>query len=110
MTHRKEKRQLIRVDPEVTKMAKLVDKAIKTAIINISHILDKVKESMSMKKRKMKDKKTQSNFIYFFFLGLHQQHMEIPRLGVKLELQLLAYTTATTTMEPVPQLTAALDP
>ena len=29
------------------------------------------------------------------FLGPHPQHMEVPRLGVKLELQLLAYTTAT---------------
>ena len=28
-------------------------------------------------------------------LGLHLRHMEIPRLSVQLELQLLAYTTAT---------------
>ena len=38
-------------------------------------------------------------FIYFLFLcflGPHLQHMEVPRLGVKSELQLLAYTTATT--------------
>ena len=37
-------------------------------------------------------------YIYFFFpsfLGLHPRHMEIPRLGVELELQLLAYITAT---------------
>ena len=31
----------------------------------------------------------------FFFLKLHLQHMVVPRLGVELELQLLAYTTAT---------------
>uniref|UniRef100_A0A8D0YIT2 Roundabout guidance receptor 2 n=1 Tax=Sus scrofa TaxID=9823 RepID=A0A8D0YIT2_PIG len=31
----------------------------------------------------------------FVFLGLHPQHMEVPRRGVKLELQLLVYTTAT---------------
>ena len=33
---------------------------------------------------------------YFFscFLGPHLQHMEVPRLGLELELQLLAYTTA----------------
>ena len=31
------------------------------------------------------------------FLGLHPCHMEVPRLGVKLELQLLVYTTATAT-------------
>ena len=36
-------------------------------------------------------------FVYFFlvFLGPHSLHMEVPRLGVKLELQLLAYTKAT---------------
>ena len=32
---------------------------------------------------------------FFFFLGLHLRHMEIPRLEVKLELQLLPYSTAT---------------
>ena len=31
----------------------------------------------------------------FSFLGPHQQHIEIPRLGVKSELQLPAYTTDT---------------
>ena len=31
----------------------------------------------------------------FWFLGPHLWHMEVPRLGVELELQLLAYTTAT---------------
>ena len=30
-----------------------------------------------------------SNF-FFFFLGLHLWHMEVPKLGVELELQLLA--------------------
>ena len=28
------------------------------------------------------------------FLGLHLRHMEVPRLGVESELQMLAYTTA----------------
>ena len=36
----------------------------------------------------------------FVFLGPHPRHMEVPRLGVKLELQLLAYTTATTMPDP----------
>ena len=31
---------------------------------------------------------------FFFFLGPYLQHMKVPRLGVKLEWQLLAYTTA----------------
>ena len=34
-------------------------------------------------------------YFIFCFLGLHLWHMEVPRLGVKLELQLLAYATAT---------------
>ena len=36
-------------------------------------------------------------FIYFCFLGQHSRHMEVPRLGVEVELQLPAYTTATAT-------------
>ena len=39
-------------------------------------------------------------FIFFVFLGPHLQHMEVPRPGVELELQLPAYTTATTTQDP----------
>ena len=31
---------------------------------------------------------------FLFFLGLHQRHMEIPRLGVKSELLLLDYVIA----------------
>ena len=33
------------------------------------------------------------------FLGPHLQHMEVPRLGVKSELQLLACTTATAMLD-----------
>ena len=32
-----------------------------------------------------------SLFFHSFFLGLHLQHLEVPRLGVELELQLLVY-------------------
>ena len=41
-------------------------------------------------------------FIYFllFFLGTHPQIMKVPRLGVKQELQLLAYATDTATLDP----------
>ena len=40
-------------------------------------------------------------FLFFFcFLGLHPRHMQVPRLGVQSELQLLAYTTATATLDP----------
>ena len=34
-------------------------------------------------------------FFIFVFSGPHLWHMEVPRLGSELELQLLAYTTAT---------------
>ena len=53
-------------------------------------------------------------FFFFFFLP-HLCHMEVPRLGVKLELQLLAYTVATVMpgskpcLRPTPQLMATLD-
>ena len=36
----------------------------------------------------------------FFFLGPHLWHMEVPRLGVELELQLLADTRATAMKDP----------
>ena len=35
-------------------------------------------------------------FVLFCFSRLHPWHMEVPRLGVESEIQLLAYTTATT--------------
>ena len=38
-------------------------------------------------------------FYSFFLLGPHRQHMEVPGLGVKWELQLTAYTTATATWD-----------
>ena len=37
---------------------------------------------------------------FFCFLGPHPQHMEVPRLGVELELQLLVYATATAMWAP----------
>jgi len=39
-------------------------------------------------------------FFFFAFLSPHLQHMEVPRLGVKSELQLRAYTTATVMPDP----------
>ena len=39
-------------------------------------------------------------FFFFFFLGLHPWHLEVPRLRVETELQLLAYTTATAMPDP----------
>ena len=43
-------------------------------------------------------------FFSLFFLGPHLQHMEVPRLGLELELQLPAYTTATATARSQPHL------
>ena len=40
------------------------------------------------------------HFFFFFFSGPHPQHMEIPRLGVESEPQLLAYTTVSATRDP----------
>ena len=37
---------------------------------------------------------------FFFFLQLHLQHTEVPRLGFESELQPLAYTIATATLGP----------
>ena len=39
-------------------------------------------------------------FLSFVFLGPYPRHMEVPRLGVQLKLQLLAYTTATAMPDP----------
>ena len=39
-------------------------------------------------------------FIFFSFLGLHPQHMEVSRLQVESDLQLLAYTTAMAIPDP----------
>ena len=38
--------------------------------------------------------------IIIVFLGPHPRQMEVPRLGVKSELQPLVYTTATATPDP----------
>ena len=39
-------------------------------------------------------------WVLLCFLGSRLQHMEVPRLGVELELQLSAYTTATAMWDP----------
>ena len=52
-------------------------------------------------------------FLFLFvFLGPHLWHMEVPRLGVTLELQLPAYTMARATRDPscICDLEAMLDP
>ena len=57
---------------------------------------------------------TQYFFLFVFcFLVTYPQHMEVPRLRVDSELQLLAYATAPASelrLSPIPQLSAMLDP
>ena len=50
-----------------------------------------------------REEESQNPFLVFWlfcFSEPHSRHMEVPRLGVRLELQLLAYTTATATWDP----------
>ena len=39
-------------------------------------------------------------YLFIIFLGPHSRHMEVPRVGVQSELQLMAYATATATLDP----------
>ena len=39
-------------------------------------------------------------YLHIHFLGPYLQHMEVPRIGVELEVQLLAYTKATAAQDP----------
>ena len=60
------------------------------------------KPNMTNKTTSYYNGKSKDTFPAFFvcFLGLHLRHVQVPRLGVKLELQLLAYTTAKETQDP----------
>ena len=60
---------------------------------NQSHSSDNVRSDPNL----LSHQGTPQNFVCF--LGPHLQHMEVPRLGVELELQLLTYTTATATCD-----------
>ena len=46
------------------------------------------------------------SFPFFCILGPHLRHLEVPRLGVKSELQLPSYTTATAMQAYMPHLQA----
>ena len=52
------------------------------------------------------------SYLLICFLGPHVLHVEVPRVGVELELQLPACTTATPDLSCICdlQLTATLDP
>ena len=44
------------------------------------------------------------SFCFLLFSGPHLGHIEVPRIGIKLEPQLLAYATATATLDPAAKL------
>ena len=48
----------------------------------------------------VEERKCWARKFLFCFLGLHLQQIELPRLGIESELQLLAYTTATAAQDP----------
>jgi len=58
--------------------------------------------SVRLENAKNKPEKMYPNFFFllFCFLGLYLWHMEVPRLGVKSELQLPAYAAATAMPQP----------
>ena len=45
-------------------------------------------------------RRNSSSFLFVFFLGPKVRHMDVPRLGVQSELQLLAYATAIAAQGP----------
>ena len=56
---------------------------------------------MAPQKKQIKNKNFKKLLLLLFvFLGPYLWHMEVPRLGVKCKLQLLAYTTARATSDP----------
>ena len=68
------------------------------AIFNsIMYVMSKI--SMTMIREHFRIRGFQFHF-YIYFLGPHPWHMEVPRLGVKLELQLPSYTRATAIPHP----------
>ena len=60
---------------------------------------EKKKENISQTLVEVQSRMKLVPLFFFFFLGLHPQHMEVPRLGVESELQLQAYSTATAILD-----------
>ena len=72
----------------------------KTSVPNEIEQREEIVEKELQYMEKLKENKSDFFFLSFILLGLHLQHMEVPRLGVRLELQLWAYTTAAATQDP----------
>ena len=82
-----------------------------------SHICQAISSSLhNSRSFDLEPQGRRSSFFLACFLGPRPRHMEIPRPGVELELQLPAYPTATATKDPsphllpTPQLMGTLDP
>lgn len=58
MTYNKERSQPIETDPQITEIIELVEKHIKTAMINVFQLPKDIKKTMSTMIRKIKDYKT----------------------------------------------------
>ena len=68
----------------------------------IKIIMFDLDSTLMVSKSGMYLEETKQYLFYFSFSGPHPRHMEVPRLGVKSELQLPAYTTATATATATP--------
>ena len=82
----------------------------------LSGVLGVSKQSRTLSPLRLRQHSSWLLFIYFFFLGPHLEHTEVPRLEVKLELQLQAYTASHNNagselhLQPELQHAASLDP
>ena len=66
--------------------------------ISLASVINSDKERFGIFRASMQGMRMNSFFFFFFliflfFLWLHLQPMDVPRLGVEMELQLKAYTT-----------------
>ena len=62
--------------------------------------MSKITENMQKHTKICKQMFKEALFFFCLFLGPHPWHMEVPSLGVKSELYLPAYATATATRDP----------
>lgn len=62
VTHNEEKNYCIEKDPEMWVIVELVDKNLKTCIINFLHLFKDLKENLNIMKREMEALRTEWNF------------------------------------------------
>ena len=94
-------RLIFRVNRNMTQMNQgfLIDKTqMLTKRLNLVQVITSLKGMLAYDRRLTIWRF--SFFIFFVFSGPYPQHMEVPRLGVQLELQLPAHATATAMPDP----------